>query len=144
LKLDKLIKDSKLVERLDKLDPDNASGSKNDGMNYWKGKKIVTLAEWKKKIGRSDNAYHNGLEDQKIKEALQYFPDDYENSPFPLIVPEELMEVTNEWINRYLELMQFRNNSKLGRRKCSTCLLCPDKEMDGNYVGLRRLVARTI
>jgi hypothetical protein len=54
------------------------------------------------------------------------------------------MELTNEWINRYLELMQFRNNSKFGRRKCSTCLLCPDKEKDGNYVGLRRLVARTI
>jgi hypothetical protein len=53
LKLDKLIKDSKLVEKLDKLDPDNASGSKSDGINYWKGKKIVTLAEWKKKIARA-------------------------------------------------------------------------------------------
>ena len=54
------------------------------------------------------------------------------------------MEVTNEWINRYFELLQFRNNSKFGRRKCSTCLLCPHKEKDGNYVGLRRLVARII
>lgn len=144
MKLDKLIKDSKLVERLDKLDPDNASGSKNDGINYWKGKKIVTIAEWKKKFGRSDMAYQEGIEVQNTKEALQYFPDDYEKSLFPLIVPEELTEVTNEWINRYFELMQFRNNSKFGRTKCSTCLLCPDREKDGNYVGLRRLVARTI
>jgi hypothetical protein len=144
LKLDNLIKDCKLVERLDKLDPDNASGSKNDGINYWKGKKIITLADWKKKFARSDNAFQKGIQVQKPNEALQYFPDDYENSLFPLIVPEEIMEVTDEWVNRYLELMQFKSNSKFGRRKCSTCLLCPDKEKDGNYVGLRRLVARVI
>jgi hypothetical protein len=96
LKLDKLIKDSKLVERLDKLDPDNASGIKNDGINYWKGKKIVSLDEWKNKFARSDKAYQMGIEVQKTKEALQYFPDDYEKSLFSLIVPEEVMEVTNE------------------------------------------------
>jgi hypothetical protein len=145
LKLDKLIKDSKLVERLDKLDPDNASGSKNDGINYWKGKKIVALAEWKKKIGRNDNAYQKDIVVQKTKEALQYFPDDHEDSLFPLKVPQELIDVTNEWINRYLELMQFRNNSKCGRRIRSGCLLCPDEKKDGNYVvGLRRLVAKAI
>jgi hypothetical protein len=144
LKLDKLIKDSKLVDRLDKIDPDNASGRKNDGINYWKAKKIISLAEWKNKFARSDNAYQKGVEVEKTKEALQCFPDDYQDSLFPLKVPDELKEVTNEWIKRYLELMQFRNNPKFGRRKCSTCLLCPDKEKDGNYVGLRRLVARTI
>jgi hypothetical protein len=61
LKLDKLIKDSKLVERLDKLDPGNASGSKNDGINYWKGKKIVSLDEWKKKFARSNKTYPMGI-----------------------------------------------------------------------------------
>jgi hypothetical protein len=61
LKLDKLIKDSKLVEKLDKLDPDNASGSKSDGINYWKGKKIVTLAEWKKKIARAIKPFKRAL-----------------------------------------------------------------------------------
>ena len=85
MKLDKLIKDSKLVERLDKLNPDNASGSKNDGINYWKGKKIVTMAEWKKKIGRNDKPFQEGIEDQRIKEALQYFPDDYEKSLFAFV-----------------------------------------------------------
>jgi hypothetical protein len=144
LKLDKLIKDSKLVERLDKLDPDNASGNKNDGINYWKGKKIVRLAEWKKKFTRSDPAYPKGIEVQNTKEALQYFPDDYEKSLFPLMVPDDLVEVSNDWINRYFELMQFRNNSKFGKVKCSTCLLCPDNEKDRNYLGLKRLGARTI
>jgi len=96
LKLDKLIKDSKLVKRLDKIDPDNASGRKNDGINYWKGNKIISLAEWKNKFARSDDAYQKGVEVQKTKEALQYFPDDYQDSLFPLIVPDELKEVTNE------------------------------------------------
>jgi len=97
LKLDKLIKDSKLVERLDKLDPENASGSKNDGINYWKGKKIVTMAEWKKKIGRNDKPFQESIEDQRTKEALQYFPDDYEKSLFAFVVPQELKEAGDKW-----------------------------------------------
>ncbi len=144
MKLDKLIKDSKLVERLDKLDPDNASGSKNDGINYWKGKKIVTLAEWKKKIARSKKPFQKEIEDQKIKEALQYFPDDYEKSLFSLIVPDELIEVTKKWKNQYLELMQFRSNWKCSRLLCFNCLLCPDKEESGYFVGISRLIARAI
>lgn len=144
MKLDKLIKDSKLVERLDKLDPDNASGSKNDGINYWKGKKIVTLDEWKKKIGRSDKAIQNDIEDQRMKEALQYFPDDYEKSLFPLVVSQELIEAAKKWYRQYLELMQFRKNSKCSRLLCFNCLLCPDKEESGYLVGISRLLARAI
>ena len=90
MKLDELIKDSRLVVRLDKLDPDNASGSKNDGINYWKGKKIVSLAEWKKKVGRSDEAHQEDIEGQRIKEAFQYFPDDYEKSIFAFAIPQEI------------------------------------------------------
>jgi hypothetical protein len=144
LKLDKLINDSKLVERLDKLDPDNASGSKNDGINYWKGKKIVSMAEWKKKIGRNDKPFQEGREDQRIKEALQYFPDDYEKSLFAFVVPLELKEAGDKWYNQYLELMQFRNNLKFSRLLCFDCLLCPDKEKGGKLVGISRLIAKAI
>jgi hypothetical protein len=142
LKLDKLIKDRKLIERLDKIDPDNASGTKNDGINYWKGKKIITLAEWKKKFARYDPAYPMRTVVQNTKEAVQYYPDDYEKLLLPLGVPDEEMEVvTRHWVNQYFELMRFRNNSKFGRWKCFNCLLCPDKEKEGNHLGLRRLVA---
>jgi hypothetical protein len=144
LKLDKLINDSKLVERLDKLDPDNASGSKNDGINYWKGKKIVSMAEWKKKIGRNDKPFQEGREDQRIKEALQYFPDDYEKSLFTFVVPLELKEAGDKWYNQYLELMQFRNNLKCSRLLCFGCLLCPDKEKSGKLVGISRLIVKAI
>jgi hypothetical protein len=144
LKLDKLIKDSKLVERLDKLDPDNASGSKNDGINYWKGKKIVTLAEWKRRLVRGGKLLQKGTEeDQRIKEALQFFPDDYEHPLFPLAVQERI-EVAKKWYNQYLELMYFRENLKCSRLLCYKCLLCPDKEKSGQYVGISRLVARAI
>jgi hypothetical protein len=57
LNLYKLIKDNKLFERLDKLDPDIiGSKNKNDEINYWKGKKIVTLAEWRK-IANTNKAF---------------------------------------------------------------------------------------
>ena len=144
MKLDKLIKDSKLVERLDKLDPNNASANKNDGINYWKGKKIVTLAEWKKKFARSDPAYPKGTEVQNTKEAFQYFPDDYEKSLFPLLVSQGLIEMAGKWKNQYLELMQFRKNSKCSRLLCFNCLLCPDKEESRYFVGISRVIARAI
>jgi hypothetical protein len=129
LKLDKLIKDNKLVERLDKVDPDNASGSKNDGINYWKGKKIVTLADWKRKLVRGGKPFQKGAEeDQRIKEALQFFPDDYEKSVLAFVVPQELKEARNKWCHQYLELMYFRENLKCSRLFCYNCLLCPDKE----------------
>jgi len=145
LKLDKLIKDNKLVERLDKVDPDNASGSKNDGINYWKGKKIVTLADWKRELVRGGKPFQKGTEeDQRIKEALQFFPDDYEHPVFLLAVPQERMEVAKKWYYQYLGLMYFRKNSKCSRLLCYKCLLCPDREKSRKYFGISRLVARAI
>lgn len=145
MKLDKLIKDSKLVERLDKVDPENASGSKNDGINYWKGKKIVPLADWRRKLVRRGKPFQKGIEeDQRIKEALQYFPDDYENPLFPLAVPQKRMEVARKWYSQYLKLMYFRKNLKCSRILCYNCLLCPDREKSGKYVGINRLVAKAI
>jgi hypothetical protein len=72
LNLDKLINNNKLFQRLDKLDPDTNSNIKNDGINYWKGKKIVSLSEWRK-IANSDKAFQKGIEYQKTREALQCF-----------------------------------------------------------------------
>jgi hypothetical protein len=145
LKLDKLIKDSKLVERLNRLDPDNASGSKNDGVNYWKGKKIVSLAEWKRKLVRGGKPFRKGTEeDQRLKEALQFFPDDYEEPLFAFAIPQELKIVANRWITQFRELMYFRKNMKCSRLLCFTCLLCPDKEKGGKFVGISRIIAKAI
>jgi hypothetical protein len=41
LNLDKSIINKNLFQRIDKLSPDISSASRNDGINYWKVKKIV-------------------------------------------------------------------------------------------------------
>jgi hypothetical protein len=143
LNLDKLVNNNKLFERLDKLYPDTTSKDKNDGVNYWKGKKIVSLAEWRK-IANSGQAFQKGVEYQNTKEALQYFPDDYSKWLFPLGVQEELIEVTNKWYLQYLELMRYRKNPNYGKTKCSSCLLSTDREEAAIYVGINKIVARAL
>jgi hypothetical protein len=118
LNLDKLINNNHLFERLDKLDPDTSSNNRNDGINYWKGKKIVSLVEWRK-IANSSKALQKGVEYQRTKEALQYFPDDYSGLIFPLGVQEELKEAANKWYLQYIELMQYRKNPKYGKTECN-------------------------
>jgi hypothetical protein len=115
LNLDKLINNSHLFERLDKLDPDTSSNNRNDRINYWKGKKIVSLLEWRK-IANSSKALQKGVEHQRTKEALQYFPDDYSNLIFPLGVQEELIEEANKWYLQYIELMEYRKNPNYFKR----------------------------
>jgi hypothetical protein len=144
LNLDKSIINNKLFERLDRLNPD-ISGSKNnnDGINYWKGKKIVSLEEWRK-IANSNKAFQKGIEYQNTKQALQYFPDDYSEWLFPLGVQEELREEANKWYLQYLELMQYRKNPKYGKTKCFHCLLSRDREEAAIFLGINKVVARAL
>jgi hypothetical protein len=147
LNLDKSINSNNLFQRLDKLYPDTAS-SKNkkndDGIDYWKGKKIVSLAEWRK-IANSNKAFQKGIEYQNTKEALQYFLDDYSKWPlFPLGVQEELIEAANKWYLQYLELMQYRKNPNYGKTKCSRCLLSTDREEAAIFLGINKVVARAL
>jgi hypothetical protein len=143
--VDKSIINSKLFERLDKLYPDTNTNSKNrnDGINYWKGKKIVPLAQWKK-IANSNKAFQKGIEHQRTKEALQYFPDDYSSWLFPLGVQEELIEEANKWYLDYIELMQYRKNPKYGKTKCFRCLLSTDREEAAIFIGINKVVARAV
>jgi hypothetical protein len=144
LNLDKSINSNKLFERLDKLYPDTSNeNNKNDGIKYWKGKKIVSLAEWRK-IANSTKAFQYGIEYQRTKEALQYFPDDYSKWPlFPLGVQKELIEATNKWYLQYLELMQYRENPNYGKTKCVRCLLSTDRE-SAIFIGINKVVARAL
>jgi hypothetical protein len=88
LNLDKLLNSNNLFQRLDRLCPDtNSENKNNDGINHWKGKKIVSLDEWRK-IANSNKAFQKGIEYQNTREALQYFPDDYSKWPlFPFNLP---------------------------------------------------------
>jgi hypothetical protein len=69
--LDKSV--NNLSQRLDKLYPDTNSNS-SDGVNYWKGRKIISIDKWLK-ITRANTISNS--RNYNVKEGLQYFPDDY-------------------------------------------------------------------
>ena len=78
---------SNISQSLDKLYPDTAnSNSSNDGINYWKGRKIIPLDKWLK-ITKANTISRR--ENYNVKEGLQYFPDDYFEWMFPLGIPED-------------------------------------------------------
>ncbi|HJT84586.1 MAG TPA: hypothetical protein VJ697_08895, partial [Nitrososphaeraceae archaeon] len=79
MNLDKTIKE--LQNRLDEVHPYSKSfvnhRNRNDGINYWKGKKIISIKDWNelyKKRSTYTNNYKTILTNRK---PLQYFPDDY-------------------------------------------------------------------
>ena len=143
MNLDKSIINNNLFDRLDKLYPDISGKNRNDGIIYWKGKKIVSLAEWRK-IANYNKAFQKGIEYQRTKEALQYFHDDYSSWLFPLGVQEELIEEANKWYLDYIELMQYRKNPKYGKTKCFNCLLSTDREEAAIFIGINKVIARAL
>jgi hypothetical protein len=139
LNLDKSV--NNLSQRLDKLYPDtSSSNSSNDGINYWKGRKIIPLDKWLK-ITKANTISRR--ENYNVKEGLQYFPDDYFEWMFPLGgIPEDLNEEANKWYSDYIELMEYRKNSRYGRTKCFRCLLSPDMEESALFVGINKVISR--
>jgi len=123
MNLDKTIKE--LTNRLDAIDPLSSSSNvlKHDGINYWKGKKIIFAKKWNE-IYDKNSIYSDRYKIILIsREPLQYFPDDF-NGPISSIgVGEELTEEIQKWNTEYYELLEFRKNPTLGRQKCSKYLL---------------------
>ena len=136
--LDKSV--NNLSQRLDKLYPDTNSNS-SDGVNYWKGRKIIPLDKWLK-ITKANTISRR--ENYNVKEGLQYFPDDYFEWMFPLGIPEDLKEEANRWYCNYIELMEYRRNPRIGRTKCFRCLLSPSREESAIFLGINKVIARAI
>jgi hypothetical protein len=135
LNLDKEV--NKLIDRIDKLDSSN--NNKSDGINYWKGKKIISLEEWLQ-ISRTNNL--SNPDKHRIKEGLEYFPNGYCDMIFPLGVPDDIIENVNEWHKDYIELMDYTRNEDLGKRKCRDCLLSPNNK--DSYFGLYKFIANAL
>ena len=77
-----------LSNRLDVIDPYSSLSSnneiKNDGISYWKGKKIISAKKWNE-IYEKNSTYTDNYRITLIsRKPLQYFPDDYNGtiSPF--------------------------------------------------------------
>ena len=56
------------------------------------------------------------------RKPLQYFPDDYNCSISLIGVGDKLKEEIQQWNTEYYELLEFRKNPTLGRRKCYGCI----------------------
>jgi hypothetical protein len=136
--LDKSV--NNLSQRLNKLYPDT-SISNSDGINYWKGRKVIPLDKWLK-ITKANTISRR--ENYNVKEGLQYFPDDYFERMFPLGIPNDLEEEANKWYFDYIELMEYRRNPRIGRTKCFRCLLSPSREESAIFLGINKVIARTI
>lgn len=124
MKLDKSIeKLSKRIERLDAPTYDNGNGNNggngNSELKYWKGRKIVSLNEWKKIANHVE--YCGSSSKIRIDEALQYFPDDYSGYLFGFGVPNGYEDKANKWYSDYTELMEHIRNPSYGRTKCFHC-----------------------
>jgi hypothetical protein len=146
--IDKTIQE--LTNRLDEAHPYSASLSindhkiKNDGINYWKGRKIISTKYWNdlyEKNSKYTNTYTTILRSRK---PLQYFPDDYNGSiSVSGIVDEKLKEEIQNWNNDYYELLEYRKNHTLGRMKCSNCLLSGSLD-DPIFNGIEKVFGRIV
>jgi hypothetical protein len=136
LNLDKSV--NKLIDRIEKLDSSDGN-NKSDGINYWKGKKIISLEEWFQ-ISRTNNL--SNPDKHRIKEGLEYFPNGYCEMIFPLGVPDDIIENVNEWKKHYIELMDYMKNPDFGKRKCRDCLLSPNNE--DSYFGIYKFIANAL
>jgi hypothetical protein len=147
INLDKTIK--QLTTRLDVVHPYSASSyisnqsNRNDGINYWKGKTIISTKAWNDLYQKSStytDTYKNILTSRK---PLQYFPDDYNSSIYSLKLIDELKEEAQEWNKEYYELLEYRKNPTLGRMRCSKCLLSGSND-DSIFVGIEKVFARIV
>jgi hypothetical protein len=145
MNINKTIKE--LTSRLDEVHPDSASTNevRNDGINYWNGRKIISTKDWNELYQKSStytNTYTTILISRK---PLQYFPDDYNGSisASGTVEDEKLKEEIHKWNFDYYELLEYRKNPTLGRRKCSKCLLSGSHD-DPIFVGIEKVFARIV
>jgi hypothetical protein len=145
--INKTIKD--LQNRLDDIHPYSASSThhqstSNDGINYWKGKKIISTKTWNDLYEKSSTYIDNYKINLTSRKPLLYFPDDYNGSiSVSGIVDEKLKEEIKNWNTNYYELLEFRKNPTLGRKKCSKCLLSGSHD-DPIFVGIEKVFARIV
>jgi hypothetical protein len=147
--LDKTIKE--LQNRLDEVHPYSASSSiinhqnRNDGITYWKGKKIISTKDWNELYQKSSTYTNNNKSILTSRKPLQYFPDNYNGSisVSGIIEDEKLKEEIQNWNTDYYELLDYRKNPTLGRLKCSKCLLSGSLD-DPIFNGIEKVFGRIV
>ena len=94
--LDKTIQE--LTNRLDEVHPYSASSvsnheNRNDGITYWKGKKIILAKDWNDLYEKNLTYTNNHKITLTSRKPLLYFPDNYNGSiSISAVVEEKLKE----------------------------------------------------
>ena len=147
MNLDKTIKE--LTNRLDDVVYSYSSSFSNeirhDGINYWKGKKIISAKKWNE-IYEQNSIYTDNYRITLVsRKPLQYFPDDYNGSISVSEVREDekLKEEIQNWNTDYYELLEYRKNPTWGRMKCTKCLLSGSND-DPIFIGIEKVFARIV
>ena len=108
-----------------------------DASHYWKGKKIVSLNEWLK----IKNNYG-------LNTALQYFPNDFPRSGLTFILygieDQTLKQEADQWGSDFIKLLEYRKSPEYGKWKCCRCLLSTDREEAGIFIGMNKIISRTL
>jgi hypothetical protein len=103
---------------------------------FWKGKKIVSLDQW----------YHI-KEGYGLKAAWQYFPNDFQYG-FPCIFDniedQTLKQEAEQWYADFIKLMEYSKNTEYGKTKCFRCLVSPDRENAGIFIGMNKVISRAL
>jgi hypothetical protein len=127
----------KLDDRLARLWPEESGNghNNNDGINYWKGKKILPKDTWRK-LGDTTGSL----------KSLEYFPDQFISyfTTYGLSHSDDpaIRERFEAWYSDFLELMEYKKNPDYGKEKCARCLLSPDREEAAIFMGINKVISR--
>ena len=104
---------------------------------FWKGRKLVLLDQW-----------FQIKENYGLKAALQYFPNDFPRFGFPYILDniedQTMKQQTHQWYSDFIKLMKYSKNAQYGRTECFRCLLSPDREEAAIFMGINKVISRTL
>jgi len=140
---DKLIHN--LRNRLDLIDPSSCSIDTIIGFNIWKEKRIIPTTAWKRMV---TIYFNNGLDlYYDLSRGLDLYPDSYIDVVFRYNIEgagESFREVNpdkfKEWIEDYIELLEYKKDSHYGNTKCQGCLLNPLNGKSGLLVGIYKIL----
>ena len=104
---------------------------------FWKGRKLVSLDQW-----------FQIKENYGLKAALQYFPNDFPKFGFSYILDniedQTMKQQTHQWYSDFIKLMKYSKNAQYGRTECFRCLLSPDREEAAIFMGINKVISRTL
>lgn len=146
MKIDRVV--NKLNSRIEEKFPlEILPADKQQGINIWKGKRILSVDDWVKKTAVLEN--NEVIFD--LSKGFDYFPDSITEVIFQYGVEESekyykkvQKETFDKYFNDYLDLLAFKKNPEYGSIICKNCLLDPTKDRSGFLIGIHKMVAQVL